>query len=55
MCIQIVKRVQHRITEYINLENSKHDKGDVQKVNICMLPVLLKLPLLLLPLFHSQY
>ena len=40
------------ITKYFNLENSENDKGDDQKGNICMLPMLLQLPPLLPP--HSS-
>ena len=37
------------ITEYINLENLGNDRGYDQKDTICMLPMLLQLPPLLLP------
>ena len=40
------------ITEYINLKNSGNNKEEDQKGNICMLPILLQLPQLLLPDYY---
>ena len=44
------------ITEYINLENSENTKGDDQKGNACMLPILLtKTTITTTTLVHLQY
>ena len=42
LCVYgLSQRCNTRITEYINLERSGNDKGDDEKGNISMLPMLL--------------
>jgi hypothetical protein len=50
LCVYVFsKGCNTGIIEYINLENSGNYKGDDPKGNICMLPMLLQLPPLLMP------
>jgi hypothetical protein len=54
LCVHRLSKVYNtEITEYINLEISGNNKGDDQKGIICMLPILLQLPPLLLP--HNSF
>ena len=43
MSKNFIKGIHSGMTEYVNLELSGNDKGDDQKSNICMLPILLQL------------
>ena len=50
LCVYgLSKECNTGIAEYINLKNLGNDKGDDQRGKICILPILLQLPPLLLP------
>ena len=54
LCVyELNKGLNSGMTEHINLEISGNDKGDDQKGNVCILPILLQLPHLAMPHYSS--